>query len=41
MLDATASRLLESRRPAEQQSAESMRRQEEKVARSIDTPSSA
>jgi len=35
MLDATASRLLESRRPAQQQSAESIRRQEEKIARSL------
>jgi glutathione S-transferase len=35
MLDATVSRLLESRRPAEQQSAESIRRQEEKIARSL------
>lgn len=35
MLDATVSRLLESRRPAEQQSVESIRRQEEKIARSL------
>ncbi len=36
MLDATVSRLLESRRPAEQQSAENIRRQEDKIARSIE-----
>ncbi len=36
MLDATVTRLLESRRPAEQQSAENIRRQEEKVARSLE-----
>ncbi|MBI3778213.1 MAG: glutathione S-transferase N-terminal domain-containing protein [Gammaproteobacteria bacterium] len=36
MLDAAVSRLLESRRPAEQQSAENIRRQEEKIARSIE-----
>ena len=35
MLDATVSRLLESRRPAEQQSAENIRCQEEKIARSL------
>ena len=35
MLDATVSRLLELRRPAEQQSAENIRRQEEKIARSL------
>jgi glutathione S-transferase len=35
MLDATVSRLLESRRPAEQQSVENIRRQEEKIARSF------
>jgi len=35
MLDATVSRLLESRRPVEQQSAENIRRQEEKIARSL------
>jgi len=36
MLDATVSRLLELRRPAEQQSAENIRRQEDKIARSIE-----
>jgi glutathione S-transferase len=36
MLDATVSRLLELRRPAEQQSAENVRRQEDKIARSIE-----
>ena len=36
MLDATVSRLLEVRRPAEQQSAENVRRQEDKIARSIE-----
>lgn len=36
MLDAAVIRLLESRRPAAQQSAETIRRQEEKIARSID-----
>lgn len=35
MLDATVSRLLESRRPAPQQSVENIRRQEEKIARSL------
>ena len=35
MLDATVSRLLELRRPAEQQSAENIRRQEEKIACSL------
>lgn len=36
MLDAVVTRLLESRRPAGQQSADNLRRQEEKVARSLD-----
>ena len=36
MLDAAVSRLLESRRPAEQQSAENIRRQEDKIARSME-----
>jgi len=36
MLDATVSRLFELRRPAEQQSAENVRRQEDKIARSIE-----
>ncbi len=36
MLDATVTRLLESRRPAEQQSTENIRRQEEKVAGSLE-----
>jgi glutathione S-transferase len=36
MLDATVSRLLELRRPTEQQSAENVRRQEDKIARSIE-----
>ena len=36
MLDATVSRLLELRRPAEQQSAENIRRQENEIARSIE-----
>ena len=36
MLDAVATRLLESRRPAAQQSADNIRRQEEKIARSLE-----
>jgi glutathione S-transferase len=36
VLDAVVTRLLESRRPEAQQSAENIRRQEEKVARSLD-----
>lgn len=36
VLDAVVTRLLESRRPAAQQSADNLRRQEEKVARSLD-----
>ncbi|MHB8622097.1 MAG: glutathione S-transferase N-terminal domain-containing protein [Sulfuricaulis sp.] len=36
ILDAVVTRLLESRRPAAQQSAENIRRQEEKIARSLD-----
>ena len=36
MLDAVVIRLLESRRPAAQQSADNIRRQEEKIARSIE-----
>ena len=36
MLDAAVSRLLESRRPAQQQSAENIRRQEDKIARSME-----
>ncbi len=36
MLDAAVIRLLESRRPAAQQSAETIKRQEEKIARSLD-----
>lgn len=36
MLDAVVIRLLESRRPAAQQSVDNIRRQEEKIARSID-----
>ncbi len=36
ILDAVVTRLLESRRPAEQQAAGNIRRQEEKVARSLD-----
>ena len=36
MLDAVVTRLLESRRPPEQQSADNIRRQEEKIARSLE-----
>ncbi len=36
MLDAVVTRLLESRRPTAQQSAENIRRQEEKIARALD-----
>ena len=36
ILDAAVSRLLESRRPAQQQSAENIRRQEDKIARSME-----
>lgn len=36
MLDAAVTRLLESRRPAVQQSAETIRRQEEKIARALE-----
>ena len=36
ILDAVVSRLLESRRPAAQQSTENIRRQEEKIARALD-----
>jgi glutathione S-transferase len=36
VLDAVVTRLLESRRPAAQQSADNLRRQEEKIARSLD-----
>ncbi len=36
MLDAVVTRLLESRRPAAQQSADNIRRQEEKIARSLE-----